>query len=139
MARIQVKRLVEGTSSPDGRKITFEVELTTGGRHTLVFDFAEADALGVGILQVAGQAYERQIEAGLLPQTVHGDAAIDVLSCRVHYEPPLDRVLVQAFARVAAEAPLEAGSFRLEPSLADQLGRDLVETARFARQRRRPN
>src|SRR5258707_6497245 len=78
MARMQVSEIPKGTSSPDGTKITVEIKLVSGVTHTLVVAYRQLETLTNALLQLAQQAYDRQVAAGILPQLVE----IGRASCR---------------------------------------------------------
>lgn len=140
MARMSVKSIPSGHSTPDGKTIYIDAVLTNGVEHTLAFPYRELDALVQALLQLSAQAYERQVNSGTLPEIpgAVGDT-IPALNGRVLVEKSSGTVVVQLIVREAANAPLEKASLRLDANLARTLGQQLIEASEQLRQAEHPH
>jgi len=135
MARMQVSEIPKGTSSPDGTKITVEIKLVSGVTHTLVVAYRELETLTNALLQLAQQAYDRQVAAGILPQLVAPNAPVNTTSFRVmREESQIPAAIVQILYRAAANAPLGTGAFRVDGNQTEELGRALLQMTEQLRQ-----
>lgn len=135
MARMQVGAIPQAASSADGTKVTIEISLVSGVTHTLVFAYRELETLTMALLQIAQQAFDRQVAAGILPQLVAPNEPVHTTSYRVmREEAQVPTAIVQIMFRAAPNAPQSTGAFRLDANQAEEMGRALLQMAAQLRQ-----
>jgi hypothetical protein len=136
--KIEIAQILGGDCSEDGARITLRVETASGMRRDLDVSYFDLDGIVHLLLALAGDAYDRAIASGRVPEVpaLMNEPTV-AESVRLLADHRAQEGILQLIGRRDANAPLGAIAFRLTLDQCEFLSARCQEVANELRQRQK--